>query len=332
MEAFLRLHQFIAGRQRVDEIYGLQQRTRWLDQPEQTFEIEAAIDGLDFLYRLVLKPDRSPNVQRFLVAWEALSSGDRPLLEFGAGEVRRYNDDSVLAFRYTASPDRSVLPSIPAGGDNQKLDIFREWFLKSYCFRIDPFGIGSLATGEASFAEVGLSNFSAWYRRLVQSFPAENSALLDDLRGALDGFRHLSFEPQGEGTSLLVAEFDGPGGQSVKFAFNELSEGQRCLVCLYAILRFIVVKGYTVILDEPDNFISLREIQPWLMAADDAIDDSKGQLLLISHHPELINQWAPQLGVQLARHETGAVQVTEPGGSVTALSPAELVARGWERE
>lgn len=333
MEALLRLRQFVAGRQRVDEIYRLQQRTRWFDQPEQTFEIEAAIDGVDFVYRLVLTPDRSPDVRRFLVSWEALSCGGRPLVEFAAGQVRRYNDDSVLAFQYPASPDRSVLPSIPAGGENPKLDIFRDWLLKSYCFRIDPFEIDSLARGEAPFAEVGLSNFSAWYRRLLQNLPRENAVLMDDLRGALDGFSYLFFEPQGEDTSLLVAEFTGPKGESVKFAFNELSEGQRCLVCLYAILRFILDKGYTVVLDEPDNFLALREIQPWLTAAEDAIEDHRGQLLVISHHPEFINQWAPELGVQFAREGVGPVSVrgfrVESG---TTLPPAELVARGWDLE
>ena len=112
-----------------------------------------------------------------------------------------------------------------------------------------------------------------------------------------------------------------------------MSEGQRCLVCLYAILHFLLGRGYTVVLDEPDNFLALREIQPWLTAAKDGIEDHGGQLLLISHHPEFINQWAPELGVQFVREGTGPVGVREfRVEGVTTLSPAELVARGWVLE
>ena len=112
-----------------------------------------------------------------------------------------------------------------------------------------------------------------------------------------------------------------------------LTLGQRCLICLYAILHFVVGRGFTILLDEPENFISLREIQPWLMAMADAVDEGKGQVFLISHHPEILNQWAPDFGVQFVREGVGPVRVREfQGASESSLTPAELVARGWELE
>ncbi len=48
---------------------------------------------------------------------------------------------------------------------------------------------------------------------------------------------------------------------NLKVGFSELSDGQRCLICLYVILHVVVAKGNTVIIDEPENFISLAEIQ-----------------------------------------------------------------------
>ena len=115
------------------------------------------------------------------------------------------------------------------------------------------------------------------------------------------------------------------------FRFTEPSEGQRCLICLYAILHFVIAKGNTVIIDEPENFVSLREIQPWLMAVSDAVVEGHGQVILISHHPELINQWAPEYGVQFVRDGVGPVRVEAFNGDPESLlAPAELVARGWE--
>ena len=60
---------------------------------------------------------------------------------------------------------------------------------------------------------------------------------------------------------------------------------------------------------------------------------SKGQLILISHHPEILNHWAQEYGLLFFREENGHVrtkayrEVAESG-----LDPAETIARGWENE
>jgi ATPase subunit of ABC transporter with duplicated ATPase domains len=166
----------------------------------------------------------------------------------------------------------------------------------------------------------------------VQADPTQNARLLDSLRASLEGFSVLRFEPAGENVRLLEAEFSSGAGRS-RFSFNELSDGQRCLIALYTILHFLLTKGHTVVLDEPDNFVSLRELQPWLMAVSEVIDENQGQILVISHHPEFINQWAPRHGVQFVRDGLGPVRVVEfRGAPNSAVTPAELIARGWERE
>ncbi len=117
------------------------------------------------------------------------------------------------------------------------------------------------------------------------------------------------------------------------YAISELSQGQRCLLALYMILHFLIAKGHTVFIDEPDNFISLREIQPWLKAAEETLEDHHGQLVLISHHPEILNQWASKHGLRFFREENGHVRTEkfkpDPKGD---LQPSELIARGWEDE
>jgi hypothetical protein len=77
----------------------------------------------------------------------------------------------------------------------------------------------------------------------------------------------------------------------------------------------------------------LREIQPWLLAAEDAVQESEGQLILISHHPEILNYWAREFGLLFFREENGQVR-TKPYSEVadTGLEPAETIARGWEDE
>jgi ATPase subunit of ABC transporter with duplicated ATPase domains len=193
--------------------------------------------------------------------------------------------------------------------------------------------MGLRADKEELYPNVNLSNFAAWYRHLVQENRKEDADLTASLRLALDDFKFLELTAAGENARLLLAEFAHGDGPSVKFGFNELSEGQRCLICLYAILHFVLAKGATVILDEPDNFISLREIQPWLSAISDLVEEGRGQVIIISHHPELINQWAPNFGVQFVRDGIGPVRVEEfHGDPESGVSPSELIARGWDRE
>jgi hypothetical protein len=56
-------------------------------------------------------------------------------------------------------------------------------------------------------------------------------------------------------------------------------------------------------------------------------------VLIISHHPEFMNQWAPDFGLQFIREGMGQVRVKEFNGQAySTLSPAEVVARGWEND
>jgi energy-coupling factor transporter ATP-binding protein EcfA2 len=330
LDALLLLRQFIMKGD-FDDFFILSQRTRWMSQPKQTCELEASLDGSRYVYRLVIEPWGEPVRPR--VVSETVHLDGKPIFEFITGEVHLYNDRFEHKVTYDFDWHRSALATIVPRRDNQKLSRFKLWVSGIYCFRINPFGMGPRAEGENLYPNVNLSNIASWYRHLVQADPKQNAAMLNSLRVSLDGFSFLQLEPAGENVRLLAAEFAHNDGKANKFYFNELSDGQRCLICLYTVLHFVLAKGSTVILDEPDNFISLREIQPWLTAVTDAVEEGQGQVLLISHHPEAINQWAPKSGVHFVREESGPVRVEEFRGDPEGfLPPSELVARGWERE
>lgn len=326
LDALLFLRQFAVNDDRTEDLSILNERTRWMAQPHQTFELESALDGDTFIYRLVLEPWGEPPRPR--VRSQVVRCNGEPIFEFNEGEVTLYDDRQHQKVKYPFDWHRSALATIVPRGDTQTLTRFMRWFGGLVCFRLNPFAMGPRAEGENEYPRVDLSNIAAWYRHLVQANPKHMLALFKSLEAVIDAFEFLSFKPFGEKVSLLVAEFE----RGVTFGFGELSEGQRCLICLYTILHFVLAKGSTVILDEPDNFVSLREIQPWLTGVTDAVEDGHGQILVISHHPELINQWATQGGVQFVRDGIGPVRVEEfRGDRESSLSPAELVARGWER-
>lgn len=310
----------------LDGVFRPDQRTRWLDQSEQTFELEASLHDSSYVYRLVIEYLGSPPQPR--VASETVFLDGKPIFEFVEGNVRLYTDQYQHKVTYEFDRRRSALATIVEGSDNHKLSQFKAWLSAIYCFEINPFPMVSLAEGEDLTPQWDLSNVAAWYRHLVQDDPQQNAALIASLGECLEGFGLLKLEAVGQNNRVLFAEF----GRN-KFDFYELSEGQRCLICLYIILHFLIAKGATVLIDEPDNYVSLREIQPWLVAVTEAVEEGDGQVLLISHHPEIINQWAPGSGVQFVRDGAGPVRVEKFRGDIdSCLDPAELIARGWERD
>jgi len=328
LDALLFLRQFVMAGKKAEELFPLSQRTRWLDRAEQTLEIEAVLGTRNYKYQLVIKPWGDPPLP--LVASETIHIDNEPIVEFRDSEVQIF-DNGDIQLKYPLDPSRTAL-STTTSDTTTLIRPFKQWLGSLYSFRLDPFAMGLEAKGENPYPNVNLSNVAAWYRHLLQTHQRENKVFQESLREVFDGFSVLQFEPAGENVSLLVVEFNREQGSSVRLGFNQLSDGQRCLVCLYVILHFVIAKGGTVIIDEPDNFITLPEIQPWLTGVTDSVEEGHGQVLLISHHPELINQWAPSHGVQFVRGGTGAVHV-EPfhGDPDSSLAPAELVARGWER-
>jgi predicted ATPase len=328
------LRQFAVDGEKASSLFTWERKTRFgQPRPRLTFELEAALDGQIYLYRLVIERKGDP-VKPSVVA-ESLHIDRRPLLEF--------KDNILILYEYDEHGEKKTeypafdtnLSPLASLGHGVAFHRFRTWFAELLCLRFNPFNSGAQADGEEEYPHFDRWNFPVWYRHRVEEYPQANLEMLASLRNCLDGFDSLRFEKDDDGDLLLVAEFiaEETPSAKVKFRFNELSEGQRSLVFLYAILHFVLSRGNTVILDEPDNFVSLREIQPWLTAVDDAIEDGHGQILIISHHPEIIDQWAPGSGVQFVREGIGAVRVEEfHGVPESPLSAAELIARGWERE
>jgi ATPase subunit of ABC transporter with duplicated ATPase domains len=176
-----------------------------------------------------------------------------------------------------------------------------------------------------------MGNIAGWYRHLLRTQPAENVRFLSAMREVFDTFQELRSYSSGDGAEQLRAVFGLATGKIVNYSLSELSDGQRYLLALYMILHFLIAKGHTVFIDEPDNFLALREIQPWLKDAEGAIEDHAGQLILVSHHPEILNQWAARHGLRFFREDNGRVRTErfrpDPKGD---LLPSELIAREWE--
>lgn len=331
LEVIRLLKRFLAG----GEIpFTQSSRTRWQipPLPLQIFEIEALIKGKLFSYRAEIL--YAPKTNAPSVKMEKLSLDGAPVFEFVDGEMRSYVDGKPLAILQHREKTESSLHFW--AGPNPSVSQFVEWMDKVHCFKIDAYEDKMEETADSILLipDYELEYMASWYRHLNESDPEGMDAFRSSMREVLSCFLFLTLSTEDDGVKKLRAHFNSPTQKSFPVSLHELSDGQRCLIALYMILHFLIAKGHTVLLDEPDNFISLREIQPWLVAAEDAVDEGKGQLILISHHPEILNRWSVEYGVHFVREENG--QVRPPARFKTdydgVLQPSEVIARGWEDE
>ncbi len=324
-------------------------RTRWQDKPLQVVEIEALLDRQKYEYRMEIgfKPEtRQPSVKL-----ERLKVSGASVFELADGQINFFPNVSGAAKSIPLETTKSALHLSQLS--NLHVHRFVEWMDTVHCIRIDEYStaMDESADREERQPDYELENIAGWYRYSVGASPIQNVKFLESMKSALDGFQTLRFASEEDGVRKLRADFTiaeegmgygvatgqfAPGVRQLtpsvmSYALSELSDGQRCLIALYMILHFLIAKGDTVFIDEPDNFISLREIQPWLLAAEGAVEDHHGQLILISHHPEILNQWAQEYGLRFFREGNGHVRTekfkTDPDGN---LQPSELIARGQE--
>jgi len=319
-----------------DEFFVGRTRTRWQKEPKQAFEIE--VNGNDGTYKLRLEIDSYGNPELPRIVKEQVYFSGKPIFSFEMGEVHLYNDFYQDKIRYPFDWHRSALATITERKENTKLSWFKRWFDGLLIVSPDPRQMSGIAAQEVKNPDKYLANFADWYRHLRQE--TDDHDYIKDLKEVIEGFDGMRLVEAGERRrEIKVRMTPSENGNILKqdseYLLSELSDGQRVLIGLYAILHFALKEGSTLCFDEPDNFIALREIQPWLTKVIDRTEDEKSasQVLIASHHPELLNRMAFKEGLFLDRpggRYTKVRKFDDP--SQTGLSAAELVARGWERE
>jgi predicted ATPase len=311
-------------------------RTRWQDVPEQTFELDVSGNGGIYKFRLII--DSWGNPTRPRIVKEEVTFSGKPIFRFEKGEVHLFNDRHDDKVQYPFDWHRSALATITERKDNSKLSWFKQWLGGLLLVSVDPRRMSGVASQEAKNPDQYLSNFADWYRHLRQE--TDDHDYIKDLGEVIQGFASMRLEDAGERRrEIKVRMREEENGMTerefTEYLLGELSDGQRVLIGLYAVLHFGLKQGSTICFDEPDNFIALREVQPWLSKLIERTEDVDpvAQVLIVSHHPELLNRMAFKDGLSfdrpLGRH-VRAIPFGDP--SQTGLSAAELVARGWERE
>jgi putative AbiEii toxin of type IV toxin-antitoxin system len=303
-------------------------RTRWETRDVQRFELDAESNGGTYRYILEIQhPEDVPG--KPFIRSETVTFDGTPLYRLSAGEVQLYRDDQTAGPVFPFRSDQSFLPNLDAPGAKQmaRLAEFKGFMARLWIVQPNPFIMEFNSREDQVYLARNGSNFASFFSYLNSEHPEARADLESRLRDALPDFRNFFFRRLGDAKHLL-ASFSSEEKASVDYGVAELSEGQRVLAVLYAAVCGLAHPNAVLCFDEPDNFVSLSEIQPWLQVLRDSLESLGGQAMIISHHPEVMDYLALDSIWRFERPSGPVIARPLESDAASPLRLSELVARG----
>lgn len=305
------------------------------EKKEQKIELQMDIEGEAYRYTLLVEKRRNKrdgHDDRVIRTEELLWNNQR-FYYFDGNEVHlfRINWDTNKAEEGVCFPgdwSRSFLSQVGDRDDNKPISLFRQELKNYMLIRPYPILLSQEAKNSSPNLEPLAKNFAAWFYHLLLDSPLvwhQANTFLKDV--FVDRYRSLSLKESGDLRRLYVSL---SGNNDLDF--SQLSDGQRQLVLLYTLLAYIKEGASNMLfLDEPDNFVTLREIAPWWQELNELSEMPGKQIILISHHPTIVDQMGHDQALWFSRPE-GWHTVVTPYQVTDGLTPAETMERGWDNE
>lgn len=281
----------------VAQVFPSETRTAWQTLPHQVFELDVEGRGGLFRYRLQVRHGGLPKVR---IDEESLSKDTRTLYRFDGREAHLYDNRGVEGAHFPVTDQRSYMSSLTERPETEELRWFRDEFLrKIWVGGLAPSAGGSAANEEHAALSHDGSNLPSWYRHLLQERPEKLGEVVEDLRPSIPGLKAFRTPVGDDGQRSLKLAFGAPDdGGAYELSYHQLSDGQRALTALYALIR--ASDAPMIMIDEPDNFLAVREIRPWLAAAEEWAFAGH-QLIVATHNDHAVDHLASNQTLLLRR-------------------------------
>jgi len=251
--------------------------TIWMKSSSQEFEVEFDINGQQLAYTIHIEQtiSKEPRITKEIARCDGKELYTRDLSGVKFGNRPGF----PLDWRQAA------LPSIQSANDNWKeIGLLQSAFASLVILQPNVREFEPESRKESLFPNYNLDNLTSWYRHLAQDQDFTD-ALRESLQGIWpDDFKSLKLNDAGISTKWLGLRFQ----DIEQLRFDQLSDGEKMLIGLYMIHAAISVGNVnTVMIDEPDNYVSLQELQPWLLSVGELVDNNH-QVLILSHNTEIL--------------------------------------------
>lgn len=302
--------------------------TNWQKSTVQEFELGVTSAGHKFEYLIHI--EQKAEFEKPRIVKEQATCDGKKLFERDLKGVSFKRPDGTQA-EFPLDWRQAALASIQPKGPLSDLEKLQEAMAKLLILRPNPRGMERESKAESKRPDLYLTGLTSWYRSLQQDFDW-TKALHDLLQDVWPDFKSLKLVDVGLNTKALQLRFDGTNaGNSGALFFDQLSDGEKALIGLYMVRAALATgAAQTVLIDEPDNYVGLPELQPWVLSLRELLDDEH-QAILISHHPEILTSAGEANGRYLWRDNHTSPTRIGPLNVPEGLNPGEAIARGWVR-
>jgi len=302
--------------------------TGWQKSTTQEFELTITAEGHVFEYAIHL--EQTAKYEKPRIVLERASCDNKKLFERDLEGVRVLKRDGSFS-GFPLDWRQVALASIQPSGAFADIAILQGALAKLLILRPNPRGMERESKSETKRPDLYLSNLVSWYRSLSQD-QEWLTTLSDLLKDVWPDFKSFRMVDVGLSTKVLQLRFEASNGaDGGMLSFDQLSDGEKALIGLYMVCAALTTgAAQTVLIDEPDNFVGLPELQPWVLSMRELLDENH-QAVIISHHPEILNNAGEDFGRYLWRDNHTSPTRIEPLKIPDGLSAGEAVARGWVR-
>ncbi len=310
--------------------------TRWTEGTKkestiQEFELGLRVDGHAFEYVLHLEQKADFEKPR-IIREQATCDGKALFLrDLDPKTMRAEVRFEKAGGNQTGFPldwRQAALSVIQPWGGIEKLSLLQEEITNLLILRPNPRSMERESKAKAKRPDLSMTNLTSWYRSLNQG-QEWTHALGEMLQEVWPDFRSFKLVDVGLNAEALQLRFESEDGKPILLFFDQLSDGERALIGLYMVRAALETgAAKTVLIDEPDNFVGLPELQPWVLSMRELLDEEH-QLILISHHPEILSNSGEANGRYLWRDNHTSPTRIGPLKVPEGMTAGEAIARGW---
>ncbi len=303
--------------------------TNWQKSDVQEFELGVTSNGHAFEY--IIHIQQATDSEKPRIVKEQATCDGKALFERNLKGVSFKRPDGTQAGFFPLDWRQAALASIQPEGHLSELARLQEAMAKLLILRPNPRGMERESKAESKRPDLYMTGLTSWYRSLQQDLDW-TIALRDLLQEVWPDFKSLKLVDVGLNTKALQLVFGGTnGGNSGAIFFDQLSDGEKALIGLYMVRAALATgAAQTVLIDEPDNYVGLPELQPWVLSLRELLD-GQHQAILITHHPEVLSSAGQEHGRYLWRDNHTSPTRIGPLNVPKGMSPSEAIARGWVR-
>ncbi len=193
-----------------------------------------------------------------------------------------------------------ALPITQEKSGTDPLSIFRQWLARMLVLQLLPSLISGDSEQETLQPNLQVTDFAAWFSGLRASAPAAYSQIDEYLKQVMPDLKDIQNPVTGGDSRSLFLQFTNEQG-TVKLAFEDLSDGEKCfMICALVLAAKSAYEPVLCFWDEPDNYLALAEVGHFVLALRKAFQTG-GQFIATSHNLEAIGRFSSENTLVLYR-------------------------------